>query len=150
MSTIQDLETRRDRIAGNVADMQRALDDLDGSEELTAVQRMSNDLDAATRLLAALDRQLSQAYEQQRAEAIAERERRRTVAAREATEIRGKLQAQLFPIYSLTEQLEQVTAEFPEQYAAAAQTRLQLLGFMRACGIDVQTSVGAGVVPVRR
>lgn len=150
MTSLQDLETRRDRIAGTVATLQAQLDELDGSEELVAVQKMSNDLDAATRLLSALDRQLTAQYEQQRAEAIAAREQRRQQAATQAAQIRGKLQSQLFPVYALAEQLEAVTSEFSEQFAAATSTRLQVLGLMRAVGIDVQVTPGAGISPVRK
>lgn len=148
--TITELENRRDKLAGDVAEKQMLLDTLDGNEELTSVQKLVVDLDAAQRLLLALDRQLSAAYAAQRAEAIAERERRRAVAATQAGEIRGKLQAQLFPVYALAEQLEAVTSEFAEQFAAATSTRLQVLGLMRAVGIDVQVTPGAGISPVRK
>lgn len=150
MTTLQDLKSARDRTAGQVATLQAQLDELDGSEELTSVQRMLAELDAAQRLLAAQDRKLEQRYAEQRAEAIAAREQRRQLAANQAAQVRGKIQSALFPLYSLAEQLEQVSSEFPEQFAAATSTRLQVLGLMRAVGIDVQVTPGAGISPVRK
>lgn len=150
MSKLQDLQQRRDIHAARCAELELALDDLSGLETIADVQKLSDELGAARRLLAALDRQVAQAEQASRAQEIAAREARRLAAAKAAAEIRGKLQAALFPLYSLTEQLEQVTAEFPEQAAAATQTRLQLIGFMRMTGIDVSVGIGTGVVPVRK
>ena len=148
--TITELENRRDKLAGDVAEKQMLLDSLDGNEELVSVQKLVVDLDASTRLLQALDRQLGAAYEAQRAEAYAAREQRRQLAATQAAQIRGKLQSQLFPVYALAEQLEAVTSEFSEQFAAATSTRLQVLSLMRAVGIDVQVTPGAGISHVRK
>ena len=149
VSTIQDLENRRDKLAGHVADLQRALDELDGSEELTAVQRMTNDLDAATRLLAALDRQLTQSYAAQREQERAAHEARRQQAAKEAAALRAKMRAATFPLYDLAVELEATVAEFPDLATTASQARAQLLSYMRSVGVELAAGIGTGAYPVR-
>lgn len=152
MSNLQEIETRRDRIAGTVAELQRSLDELDGSEELVSVQKMSNDLDAATRLLAALDRQLTQAYAQQRAAERAELERQRTAAAAAAAKVDADIHRELWPLWELVERRVAITAPHMNLAGESARLRSAVLALMQSSGYDIATGPGTGYVasPVRR
>lgn len=151
MTKVQELETRRDRIAGTVAELQQALDLLDGSEELVSVQKMTNDLDASTRLLAALDRQLSQAYAAQREQARADVERQRAQAAAAAAKIDADLQRLLWPVFETIERRVVVTEIDPPSAATSQRMRAAVLQMMRGVGIDMQVSATSFVAqPVRR
>lgn len=151
MTKVQELETRRDRIAGTVAELQQALDLLDGSEELVSVQKMTNDLDASTRLLAALDRQLSQAYAAQREQARADVERQRAQAAAAAAKIDADLQRLLWPVFETIERRVVVTEIDPPSSATSQRMRGAVLQLMRGVGVDMQVSATSFVAqPVRR
>lgn len=151
MTKVQELETRRDRIAGTVAELQQALDLLDGSEELVSVQKMTNDLDASTRLLAALDRQLSQAYAAQREQQRADVERQRAQAAAAAAKIDADLQRLLWPVFETIERRVVVTEIDPPSAATSQRMRAAVLQMMRGVGIDMQVSATSFVAqPVRR
>ncbi len=151
MSRLQDLQQRRDIHAARCAELEMALDDLTGLETIADVQRLSDELAAARRLLGALDRQLQQAEQVQRDLDRADRERRRQLATKEAAEIDGEVRRLLLQVYDQVEKREAVTAEFTDLAQTSASMRRWMLDLLRLSGVQIQAgALGAGVSPVRR
>jgi len=151
MSKVSDLESRRDVLAADVATLQARLDLLDGSEELTAVQKMSNDLDAGTRLLAALDRQIAQARETQRLAVVAAQEAAIEAAIHECTKLDRAAADKLQSVYDLIEQRRQLTDVSPRLAGKSQRMRTILLQLMEMTGCyDLAIAPGREPFPVRR
>ena len=151
MSTIQDLQNRRDIHAARCAELEQALDDLSGLETIADVQKLTDELGAARRLLAALDRQVLLAEQAQHEQARAEREQRRLVVAKEAAVIDGDVRRLMLQIWDLVDKREDVTTEFPEQATVSARMRTLAVDMLRFAGVQFQTNgLGRGISPVRR
>lgn len=151
MSRLSELESRRDQLAGDVADKQFRLDNLDGSEELVSVQRLTNDLDAATRLLAAVERQILQARETQRLAAIAAQEAAIAAAAQQTAVIDADIASKLWNIFELVEKRAAATEVSPRLAGRSSRMRARVLDLMGDVGYDLSTAgPGHAPIPVRR
>lgn len=150
MSKIQDLESRRDQLAGDVADKQFRLDNLDGSEELVSVQKLTNDLDAAQRLLAAVERQILQTRETERLAARAAQEAAIVAAARETATIDTDIATALWRAFELVERRATVTEVSPRLAGKTQRMRARVLDLLGDVGYDLAVSPGREPFPVKR
>ncbi|MFN8469342.1 MAG: hypothetical protein U0X20_27545 [Caldilineaceae bacterium] len=150
MTKLAELESRRDLLAGDVADKQFRLDNLDGSEELVSVQKLTNDLDAAQRLLVAIERQIAAARETQRLAAIAAREAAIEAAGLETAKIDADISKHLWSVYELMQRRAAVTEVAPQLSARTARMQDRLFELMGGVGYDFAFGVGTGPMPVKR
>jgi len=150
VSKIQELEARRDVLAGDVADKQFRLDNLDGSEELVSVQKLTNDLDAAQRLLAAIERQIIAARETERLARIAAQEAAIVAAARETATIDIDIATALWRAFELVERRASVTEVSPRLAGKTQRMRTRVLDLLGDVGYDLAVSPGREPFPVKR
>jgi len=150
MSKIQELEQRRDVLAADVADKQFRLDNLDGSEELVSVQKLTNDLDAAQRLLAAIERQIIAARETERLARIAAQEAAIVAAARETATIDTDIATALWRAFELVERRATVTEVSPRLAGKTQRMRARVLDLLGDVGYDLAVSPGREPFPVKR
>lgn len=150
MSTISGLEARRDVLAADVADKQFRLDNLDGSEELVSVQKLTNDLDAAQRLLAAIERQIIAARETERLARIAAQEAAIVAAARETATIDTDIATALWRAFELVERRATVTEVSPRLAGKTQRMRARVLDLLGDVGYDLAVSPGREPFPVKR
>jgi len=148
---VAELEQRRDVLAADIAERQMRLDGLSGNEELTAVQKLVNDIDAGVRLLGALDRQIAQALETERLARIAAQQAAVEAAAAAAAKVDAELDPVLWRAYELIERRCAVSADSPYAAGKSAIMRSRVLDLLGNVGFDLSTGgPGQSPIPVRR